>query len=209
MTPSTERPRIEGDREQEILDATLEVLADVGYDRLTMDAVAARAKASKATLYRRWTNKVSLVIEALHRTKGPGPAELPDTGSLRGDLQMVFCGMGGLVDPMAIAQFASVLTAIARDAEFAEAFRTQVVGPKIAVSQRIWERARDRGELRDDVDLSLLEPALAGIVLHRVFVMGEQPDPDLITRVIDQIILPAATCGPVPHPESHEEEETR
>src|SRR5690242_6629797 len=103
MTP-IERPRIEGDREQEILDATLEVLADVGYDRLTMDAVAARAKASKATLYRRWTNKVSLVIEALQHTKAP--SEIPDTGSLRGDLQQVFCGVGGLSDPTPVATFA-------------------------------------------------------------------------------------------------------
>ena len=62
--------------------------------------------------------------------------------------------------------------------------------------RQIWERARERGELRDDLDLSLLEPALAGIVLHRVFLMGEQPDADLITRVIDQIILPA--CRPAP-----------
>jgi AcrR family transcriptional regulator len=194
MTPSTERPRIEGDREQEILDATLEVLADVGYDRLTMDAVAAKAKASKATLYRRWTNKVSLVIEALQHVKGPH--EIPDTGSLRGDLQQVFCGVGGLVDPTSVSTFASVLTAITRDAAFAEAFRRDVVGPKIAVSRKLWERARDRGELRDDVDLDLLEPALAGIVLHRVFVMGEVPGPDVITRVIDQIILPAATREP-------------
>jgi AcrR family transcriptional regulator len=207
MTPSTERPRVEGDREQEILDATLEVLADVGYDRLTMDAVAARAKASKATLYRRWTNKVSLVIEALQHTKGP--AEFPDTGSLRGDLQALACGMGGLGDRTAVAQFASVLTAIARDDDFAAAFRAQVVGPKIAASQQLWERARQRGELRDDVDLSLLEPALAGIVLHRVFVMGEQPDPDLITRVIDQIILPAATRCQAPTDSHEEDEESR
>jgi AcrR family transcriptional regulator len=195
MTP-TERPRIEGDREQEILDATLEVLADVGYDRLTMDAVATRAKASKATLYRRWNNKVSLVIDALHRTKGP--TEAPDTGSLRGDLMGIFCGMGGLADQETVSTFASVLTAISRDADFAEAFRRDFVGPKIALSQQIWERARDRGEIRDDVDLSLLEPALAGIVLHRLFIMGEQPTPDLITRVIDQIILPAATRASAP-----------
>ena len=193
MTP-TERPRVEGDREQEILDATLEVLAEVGYDRLTMDAVATRAKASKATLYRRWTNKVSLVIEALQHTKGP--QEFPDTGSLRGDLQQVFCGVGGLSDPTSIATFASVLTAISRDADFAEPFRREVIGPKIAVSRQLWERARDRGELRPDVDLDLLEPALAGIVLHRVFIMGEVPDLDVITRVIDQIILPAATREP-------------
>ena len=197
MTP-TERPRIEGDREQQILDATLEVLADVGYDRLTMDAVAAKAKASKATLYRRWTNKVSLVIDALHHSKGA--TEIPDTGTLRGDLQSAFCGVGGLVDHESVATFASVLTAIARDADFAKAFREQVVGPKIAISKTIWERAAARGELREGADISLLEPALAGIVLHRVFVMGEQPDVDLINRVIDQIILPAALCDPAALP---------
>jgi RNA polymerase sigma factor (sigma-70 family) len=72
------RPRVEGDREQEILDATLDVLADVGYDRLTMDAVAAQARASKATLYRRWSTKAALVIDALLSMKEPH--ELPDTG---------------------------------------------------------------------------------------------------------------------------------
>jgi AcrR family transcriptional regulator len=208
MTPSSERPRVEGDREQEILAATLQVLADVGYDRLTMDAVAARAKASKATLYRRWTNKVSLVIEALHHSKAP--QDVPDTGSLREDLRLAFCGVGGLADPESVATFSSVLTAITRDAEFAEAFRRDVIGPKLAFSQEIWRRARERGELRDDVDLNLLEPALAGIVLHRVFLMGETPDADVITRVIDQIILPAATRAPAchpHHPESHKEAE--
>ena len=208
MTPiaesATQRPRVEGDREQEILDATLVVLAEVGYDRLTMDAVATRAKASKATLYRRWNNKVSLVIEALHSTNDT--PHLPDTGSLRGDLMGVFCGLGGLVDPNTVATFASVLTAISMDADFAEAFRREVIGPKIALSRTIWERARERGEVRDDVDITLLEPALAGIVLHRVFIMGEQPDADLITRVIDQIILPAATRAPASHQTTQKED---
>lgn len=196
MTP-IERPRVEGDRELQILEATLEVLADVGYDRLTMDAVAAAAKASKATLYRRWTNKVSLVIDALQHSKGP--TEIPDTGSLREDLRSLMCAEGGVGDPQSVAVFAAVLTAIARDPEFGAAFREQVVGPKIAASQQIWSRARERGEIRSDADLTLLEPALAGIVLHRVFVMGEVPDDDLITRVIDQILLPAATCDPANH----------
>ncbi|GAB2460498.1 TetR/AcrR family transcriptional regulator [Nocardioides hungaricus] len=196
MTP-IERPRVEGDREQEILDATLEVLADVGYDRLTMDAVAARAKASKATLYRRWASKVSLVVDALQHSKGP--TETPDTGSLREDLRCLMCAAGGVGDPHSVAMFAAILTAIARDAEFAAEFRERVVGPKIAVSQQIWERARERGEVSVDADLSLLEPALAGIVLHRVFVLGDTPDADLITRVIDQILLPAATRGAASH----------
>ena len=185
------RPRVEGDRELEILEATLEVLADVGYDRLTMDAVASRAKASKATLYRRWKNKASLVVDALVVVQHTH--ELPDTGSLRGDLIASFCGLGGLTDEKGVATFASVLTAISRDEEFATLFRRDVLGPKIASSQLIFERARDRGELHADADVDLLAPSLAGIILHRQFVLGEQPTADAIVRVIDQIILPAAT----------------
>lgn len=185
------RPRVEGDREREILETTLAILAEVGYDRLTMDAVATKAKASKATLYRRWSSKANLVIDALRASKGPHEAP-PDTGSLRGDLQEAFCGMGGLNDPDAIAIFSSVITAMGRDPEFAAAFREQFITEKVAISRTLWERARDRGELREGLDLDLIEPALAGIVLQRIFLHGENPSQDFITRVIDQIILPAA-----------------
>jgi AcrR family transcriptional regulator len=188
------RPRVDGVREAEILEATLQVLAEVGYDRLTMDAVALRGKASKATLYRRWNGKVALVIDALLSRKGLH--ESPDTGTLRGDLLATFCGEGGLTDHSAVATFASVLTAISRDAEFAAAFREKVIGPKAAVGREIFERARARGELKEGVDLDLLSPALAGICLHRLFLMGLPPDQELIRRVVDQIILPAALKEP-------------
>ena len=201
MTPpsasetAVSRPRVEGLREAEILEATLEVLVDVGYDRLTMDAVAHRARASKATLYRRWNSKLRLVIDALLTTK-QAPT-VPDTGSLREDLNAIFCGAGGMTDTESVGTFGAIITAIIRDPEFAEAFRREIVGPKIAASQLIWERAAARGEIRPDADLSLLEPALAGIVLHRVFLMGEEPTEELIARVIDQIILPAALPQPL------------
>lgn len=192
------RPRVEGDREQEILTATLDVLADVGYDRLTMDAVATQARASKATLYRRWNDKVSLIIEALLSQKGP--TVLPDTGSLRGDLLEAFCGMGGLTDQRQMAILGSVITAMTRDSDFAEAFRREFIGPKVASGRAIFERAQARGEVRDDIDLDLLAPALPGIVLHRLFLMGQPPSEDVIVRVIDQVIIPAATRGTVPPP---------
>lgn len=188
------RPRVEGDREQEILGATLEILTEVGYDRLTMDAVATRAKASKATLYRKWDNKTDLVIGALLSTKAPIISSA-DTGSLRGDLLAVFCGTGGLTDHHQTALLGSVVTAIGRDAEFATAFREQFVGPKQDVAREIYERAEARGELRGDVDLDLLATALPGIVLHRMFVLGDPPTPELIARVVDQVILPAALRG--------------
>ena len=196
---ATPRPRVEGVREAEILEAALEVLAEVGYDRFTMDAVALRAKASKATLYRRWNGKVQLVIDALHHdhqqhhyTEQQGPV---DTGTLRGDLIAAFCGAGGLTDKPEVDTFGAILTAITRDAEFAEAFRTEVLAPKLAGSKALFERAKERGEIRADVDIELLAPALAGIVLHRFFLVGEAPTKELVISVIDQIILPAATAA--------------
>jgi AcrR family transcriptional regulator len=199
MSPQAEivpqlRPRVAGDREAEILEAALDVLGEVGYDRFTMDAVALKAKASKATLYRRWNGKVSLVIDAMHHghhQQHPEPGPI-DTGTLRGDLIATFCGQGGLTDKPEVDTFGAILTAIARDAEFAEAFRREVLAPKLAGSKALFERAKERGEISADVDIELLAPALAGIVLHRFFLVGEPPTPELVTNVIDQIILPAA-----------------
>jgi AcrR family transcriptional regulator len=190
---TAQRPRVEGDREQEILDATLDALADVGYDRLTMDAVATRARASKATLYRRWNDKASLVIDALVSRKEE--LSTPDTGSLREDLVASLCGVGGLTDTHELAIFASVLTAIGRDEQFAEKFRREFIGPKAARSRRIYERAQQRGEIGPQVDLDIIAPAVVAILMHRILLLGEVPDADLVTRVIDQIIVPAATCG--------------
>jgi hypothetical protein len=194
-TSAETRPRVEGDREIEILDATLDVLGDVGYDRLTMDAVATRAKASKATLYRRWNTKTALVIDALCTQKGPQP-EPPDTGSFRNDLIDMTCGFGGFTDPKPIGVLGSIVTAINRDADFAEAYRRDFIGPKLAASRAVYERAKARGEIREDLDIDLVAPALAGIILHRIFILGEQISPDTITQIIDEIILPA--CRPAP-----------
>src|SRR4051812_12202770 len=109
------RPRVEGGREEEILDATVAVVAELGYDRLTMDAVATAAKASKATLYRRWTTKAELVVDAISRAKGCPMPENVDTGSLRGDLISMSCGQGGFTEEMPLSVMAGLLTALHRD----------------------------------------------------------------------------------------------
>src|SRR5271165_3463260 len=73
-------------REQAILAAAAELVAEIGYERVTVDAIAARARASKATMYRKWPGKAELVADALRRQAEGQSAELPDTGSARGDL---------------------------------------------------------------------------------------------------------------------------
>ncbi len=209
MTPpeAAARPRVEGDREQQILHAALAVLGDVGYDRLTMDAVAARSKASKATLYRRWSSKTALVIDAVMCQKGPTSA--PDTGSFRQDLIEMSCATGGLADAKPLGVLAAVITAINLDPEFAEAYRRDFIGPKVAASRTVYERAQARGEIRADLDIDLVAPALAGMVLHRIFLLGEQPSPQTITDLIDQIIIPACRPQAGDHHDAYEPQEEK
>jgi AcrR family transcriptional regulator len=190
------RPRIEGDRETEILDATLELLASSGYDRLTMDAVAHAAKASKATLYRRWSTKAELVIDALERAKGAPQLHAADTGSLRDDLIAMACTKGGLNDASTVAVMAGTITALHHDQEFADLFHTRFVEPKAAMARIIFERAQERGEISADADLDLLTPLLAAVILHRSFVLRLPIDDETVARVVDSIVIPAATNQP-------------
>jgi AcrR family transcriptional regulator len=190
------RPRIEGDREAEILDATLELLAAAGYDRLTMDAVAAAAKASKATLYRRWSTKADLVIDAIERAKSaPYIADL-DTGTLRGDLIASACHEGGLSDSATVSVLAGIIPALHHDQEFADAFQERFLKPKFAQTRAIYERARARGEIADDVDLELLETMLPALALHRAFVLRQPVDEAMIARIVDEVVLRAAAPRP-------------
>ncbi len=200
MTPqqlaAISRPRIEGDREEEILEATLTLLVEVGYDRLTMDAVARQARASKATLYRRWDSKQSLVVDAVVRAKQAPLVEDHDTGTLRSDLLTTFCGPHGIAEGAATHALGAVITALMTDPEFAPIFREKFIEPKIAVTRAIYARALERGEIDDNLDLEIIGPALAGILLHRAFVMGLDPDDDIVTRVVDHLILPAVGYRP-------------
>ena len=198
QTATQGRPRVEGEREDEILDACVELVIELGYDRLTMDAVAKRARASKATLYRRWESKASLVVEALIRAKQSPHIGDHDTGSLRGDLLATFCGREG-INETATKVLGSVITALSTDVEFAEQFREKFIAPKVAVTQAIYHRAQERGEIGADVDLEVIGPALAGILLHRTFILGVPPDDATIERVVDHVILPAVlhpSCDP-------------
>lgn len=186
--PTESRPRVEGAREQQIFEATLDELLENGYDKMTMDNVATRAKASKATLYRRWSNKSALVIDALLATKTRPAA---DTGVLRDDLLQTFCGMGGLNDDRIRGLLTAVLTATNRDDELARSYRERFIEPKKQASRAIFERALDRNEIRTGLDLDLLASALPAIVLHQSILLGEAPTTEMVEKVVDQIVLPA------------------
>lgn len=198
MTPTTKsagaatRPRVVGDREAEILDAALETLCAVGYDRLTMDAVASASKASKATLYRRWSTKGELVVDALVRAKDAPCVIDSDTGSLRGDLVESACHDNGLGDAMTLSLFAGLVSALQHDADFAKAFQERFLAPKVASTRELFERALERGEIDSDVDLDLMATVLPSVVLHRTFILGLPTGREMIERIIDEVVMPAA-----------------
>jgi AcrR family transcriptional regulator len=186
------RPRVEGGREEEILDATVALVAELGYDRLTMDAVATAAKASKATLYRRWTTKAELVVDAISRAKGCPIPEDVDTGSLRGDLISMACNAGGFTDEMPMSVIAGLITALHRDADLQKAFRERFLAPRLALIATVYGRAVERGEIGPDVDVEMLSVTLPAVIVHQAYILGVEPTDELILRVIDNVILPAA-----------------
>lgn len=188
------RPRVEGDREREILEAALEALVELGYDRMTFDAVATTAKASKATLYRRWPSKVDLVVDALQLMLGVEADRYPDTGSLRGDLIAQACAKGGLSDDRPIRVFASLLNAMHRDPDLKDAITSRLLAPKLAASRRVFEAARQRGEVGADADLDLLARLLPAISIHEAMLTGAHPSPDHLVTLVDSVVLPACAA---------------
>ena len=196
MTPieAGTRPRVEGEREQEILGATLDVLAEVGYDLLTMDAVATRAKASKATLYRRWRGKPELVVSAVtyHHTTA---AIVPDTGTLRGDLVAMIRTPSIRAAERKLKVMAGIVSMIARSPELASAARAALVEPRASVNRVLFQRAIDRGEIPADADIEHLCMIGPAMVAYRLLMLGRPVDREFLISNIDKVILPAAGVG--------------
>ena len=181
-------------RDPEILDAALEVLAETGYDGMTIDMVAARAKAGKATLYRRWASKSELVLDAVACMKSTDVdlASPPDTGTLRGDLVALVKTPTIRESERKLKVMAGIVSMIARDPELAAAAQEALVEPRAAANRIIFQRAIDRGEIPSDVDidrLCLIGPAM---VAYRTLMLRKPVDREFMIGNIDRIILPAA-----------------
>jgi AcrR family transcriptional regulator len=165
-----------------IRDATLELLADEGYAGLTMSGVAVAAGVSTATLYRRWSSKVDLVIAVL--LAGAEEHPLPDTGSLREDLRDV---LRNIVDAKQSAQSIKIMSAVVgelgRNPELADAFRTALVAPRRAQFAALFERAVARKEIRTDVDFELATDLVFGPVYQRLLITGRP----MTRKVADQL----------------------
>jgi AcrR family transcriptional regulator len=185
------RPRDE-EREQAILDAAVELLAEVGYDRMSMDAVAGRARASKATIYRRWPGKAELVAAAMHGRVAPPPALLADTGSLRGDLVAAVSAMCRSLQGADGGLMCGLATAVRGDDDLARVLGSQLLDDKRAMLQPLMDRAVARGELPPGTDATVIIEVAPSVTLLRQ--LTAQPLDDVfVEHLVDDILLPLVT----------------
>jgi AcrR family transcriptional regulator len=176
-------------RREAICEAVFELLGEVGYDQMSMDAVAARARSSKATIYRAWPCKPDLVIDAIVQRFGGAP-EAPDTGTLRGDLVALMSGACQLADSRDGAVMAGLMSAAARNSELSQTLQRCLYEMKHVVHQTIIERAIARGELVDGTDPALLHEVLHAMVFSRQFWAGGPIDDVFVVHVVDDVLLP-------------------
>ncbi|WP_116947474.1 TetR/AcrR family transcriptional regulator [Jiangella endophytica] len=177
--------------EAAIVDAVWAELAESGYAGLTVGGVAERARTSKAVLYRRWPGRAALVLAALTQ-HAPSAEDVPDTGSLRGDLLALLRTITTGVSARSIDALWGLLTETARDPQLAALVREQLAelqrtGPVVVV----FERAVARGE----VDAARLTPRLvrlpADLLRSELLVYGEITDAAIV-EIVDDVVLPLA-----------------
>jgi AcrR family transcriptional regulator len=180
-------------REQAILSAVIALLGEAGYEAMTMDAVAARAHASKATIYRRWPGKPELVHAAVH-------AHIADHGSLRGDLLAVMQALRSHLTPEFMAMMSGLVHAMRADRDLAASLRS--LFDEDAVSEQVIGRAVARGELPAHAAAALaqLTHEVVEAQIFRQMMTGAGLDDTFARHVVDDIVLPLLSEAASPRP---------
>lgn len=193
------RPRAEA-REDAILSAALELLAEIGYAAMSMDAVAVRARASKATIYRRWSGKAELVVAAIEhhtrdhadpaRTGTDGVGDPHDAGDLRTDLVLVLRGMRDRLAGESTQLVLGLISAMRDDPDLATAVRSRLIDGKRESFAPVLLRARLRGDAPPGADHELLAEVSSALLFSRLFVTGEPLDDAVVDHLVDDVLLP-------------------
>ncbi len=188
------RPR-DTSRDRAIRRATLQLLAEVGYDGVTMDRVATRARAGKATIYRRWPSKVALVMDAI-TSFTEQTMQIPDTGTVRTDMVEFLTSFHETVGGDKGKILAELVSEMPRNAELRETLRNGLWAELRAAAEIIVERAIARGEIRPDVDRTVLVEIGTALVLQRVLMSGDCVDRHFLEHIVDDVMLRLGSPAP-------------
>ena len=178
-------------REAELLAVTLRLLQEHGYDGLTVESVAATARASKATVYRRWPSKGELVlaafIEGIRQVAVP-----PETGSLRGDLLR----LGGVICEQTgqhATTIRAVLVEVSRDPALSDAMQHQFLDQRKALIELVLREAVDRGEISETAISDELWDLMPGYLIFRSIIPNRPPTAETVQALVDDVIIPSLT----------------
>ena len=178
-------------RETELLAVTLRLLQQHGYNRLTLDIVAATARASKATMYRRWPSKRELVlaafIEGVRQVAVP-----PETGTLRGDLLR----LGEVICEQArqhSATIRAVIFEVSRDPALRHAMQHQFLDQRKALIELVLRQAVDRGEIVSAAISDELWDLMPGYLIFRSIIPSPLPTLRSVETLVDDVIIPSLT----------------
>jgi len=179
--PRRGRPR-DAQAEQAILQATVELLSEVGFNQLSIEAVAARAGVGKPTIYRRWPSKPELVLDAVERLAPPFPTA--DTGDPLTDLRQI---VPELIVGLTSSPVARATIALAGDAEMTRRLGEQYLWPRRAGIAAILHRGIAAGDLRADIDVEMAIDLMLGASVYRWLVTAQPVDADTARRVVDAV----------------------
>ncbi|KUJ64491.1 TetR family transcriptional regulator [Streptomyces albus subsp. albus] len=204
----TGRPR-SAEADRAILDATRAALVELGWSKVSMGDVAARAGVAKTTLYRRWANKNELVVDAVAAVFDEH-LELPDLGSIQADIEAVVLSFAGLLErPETRTALMAVVAESTRDEALRDRIRTAIVDRQKHLVLVGRERAQARGELPGEPDpetaartADLIFDVIAGAVVHRALVSAEPVDADW-AHGFTALLLHGLAAGTAPDPHQH------
>ncbi len=190
--------KLDHSRDAPILDAALEVLAEAGYEGMTIDLVAARAGMARATVYRRWASKADLVLAAAARLSATDADldRLPDTGNYRDDAIAMFAPDSAEDQQVRLQALTGLLLVARTDTRIAEAATMAGIEPWIELNRVLMQRAVDRGEFPPG-DIDTLAQVIPMLCLSRA--LQQKPiTAEFSLTLLDSVIIPALRAGKPP-----------
>lgn len=184
MVTSRRRP----DTKTAILEATRELLVEVGVHGLTVEGAAARAGVAKTTIYRRWRSKDELALAVLIDMV-EDVVQTPDLGDTRKELvHFVDAAVAILGSTLMGRVMQGIVSDLAANPDLAKAFRERVVAMRLSEVRRLVERGIERGDIRPDVDVELAHELLFGPVYYRLLLSGAPLRKGLGERIVDAVL---------------------
>ena len=174
--------------DQAILQATLDLLADVGYESMSIEAIASRAGVGKTTIYRRYTSKEELVADAIESLRDD--LAIPDTGSFWGDMDILINNAAKKIDsPLGRQTLALIISTASSNSQFAEVYWTKYTKLRREAFSKVLERAKSRGEIHKDADVDLIIDLVSGSLYYAlIFKPTTEPVEGYMRRTVNLLL---------------------